>query len=82
MVVGCQPKEHASGAAHEVGQVLVFALDQALQHWRDVALKSHLLKCHFLALLLLNYLLSFFVMMLLMGILKLVLRNEAVGDVG
>ena len=79
MVIGRKPKEHTRGAAHEVGQVLVFALDQALEHWRDIALEGHLLDGHFL--LLLTYLLRFFIMMLLMGILKLVLRNEAVGDV-
>lgn len=80
-MVGCEPEEHTSGAAQEIGQVMVFALEQALEHWRDLHLESHLLQSHLLTLLLLIYLLSFFVMMLHMGILKLVLRNEAVGDV-
>ena len=44
VVVGGQPEVNASRAAQQVGEVLVFASDQALEHLRDVTLHRHLLK--------------------------------------
>ena len=81
MVVWRQPEVHASCAAHQVRQILVLAVDEALEHLGDVAEECHLL-CGQLgserALILLS--LRFFG---LGGrILKLALGNEAVGDVG
>lgn len=82
MVVGRQPEVHASCTAHQVRQVLVLAVDQALEHLGDAALEDQLLRSDLaseLALLLLG--LCFFVLVGL-RILKLTLRNEAIRDVG
>lgn len=87
MVVRGQPKEHASSAAHQESQVLVLALDEALEHGRDVAVHPHLLQCHLtrelvLMLMLTTHLFCLFISVVYdLSILQLALWDEAVGHV-